>query len=86
MTSCCRWCSTRGSRPSATTAPGSRSTTWRTGSWPSWCGGIRTCSADVTVSGADEVNRNWDEIKREEKRARAAAAGIGRGRAGSVRA
>ena len=29
---------------------------------------------DVTVSGADEVKRNWDEIKREEKRARAAAA------------
>jgi NTP pyrophosphatase (non-canonical NTP hydrolase) len=24
---------------------------------------------DVTVSGADEVKRNWDEIKREEKRA-----------------
>ncbi len=23
---------------------------------------------DVTVSGADEVKRNWDEIKREEKR------------------
>jgi MazG family protein len=29
--------------------------------------------ADVTVSGAEEVKRNWDEIKREEKRARAAA-------------
>jgi XTP/dITP diphosphohydrolase len=28
---------------------------------------------DVTVSGADEVKRNWDEIKREEKRARASA-------------
>jgi XTP/dITP diphosphohydrolase len=27
--------------------------------------------ADVTVSGPDEVKRNWDEIKREEKRARA---------------
>jgi XTP/dITP diphosphohydrolase len=26
---------------------------------------------DVTVSGADEVKRNWDEIKREEKRAQA---------------
>jgi XTP/dITP diphosphohydrolase len=26
---------------------------------------------DVTVSGADEVKRNWDEIKREEKKARA---------------
>jgi XTP/dITP diphosphohydrolase len=25
---------------------------------------------DVTVSGADEVKRNWDEIKREEKKAR----------------
>ncbi len=25
--------------------------------------------ADVAVSGADEVTRNWDEIKREEKRA-----------------
>jgi XTP/dITP diphosphohydrolase len=37
---------------------------------------------DVTVSGPDEVKRNWDEIKREEKRARAdrhgtAAAGQG---------
>jgi XTP/dITP diphosphohydrolase len=31
--------------------------------------------ADVTVSGADEVKRNWDEIKREEKRARAQRAG-----------
>jgi XTP/dITP diphosphohydrolase len=28
---------------------------------------------EVTVSGADEVKRNWDEIKREEKRARASA-------------
>ena len=28
---------------------------------------------DVTVSGADEVKRNWDEIKREEKRVRASA-------------
>jgi XTP/dITP diphosphohydrolase len=26
---------------------------------------------DVTVSGADEVKRNWDEIKREEKKAQA---------------
>ena len=32
---------------------------------------------DVTVSGADEVKRNWDEIKREEKRARASAQGEG---------
>ena len=30
---------------------------------------------DVTVSGADEVKRNWDEIKREEKRARAGRQG-----------
>jgi XTP/dITP diphosphohydrolase len=30
---------------------------------------------DLTVSGPDEVKRNWDEIKREEKRARAAARG-----------
>ena len=30
---------------------------------------------DVTVSGADEVKRNWDEIKREEKRARVSAQG-----------
>ena len=36
---------------------------------------------DVTVSGADEVKRNWDEIKREEKRARAQRQGAGRGRA-----
>ena len=27
--------------------------------------------ADVTVSGAEEVKRNWDEIKREEKKERA---------------
>jgi XTP/dITP diphosphohydrolase len=27
--------------------------------------------ANVTVSGADDVTRNWDEIKREEKRAKA---------------
>ena len=32
---------------------------------------------DVTVSGPDEVKRNWDEIKREEKRARASAHGDG---------
>jgi len=32
---------------------------------------------DVTVSGADEVKRNWDEIKREEKRARASAGDAG---------
>jgi XTP/dITP diphosphohydrolase len=32
--------------------------------------------ADVTVSGADEVYRNWDEIKREEKRERAERAGV----------
>ena len=30
---------------------------------------------DVTVSGADEVKRNWDEIKREEKRASSSAQG-----------
>ena len=41
---------------------------------------------DVTVSGADEVKRNWDEIKREEKRARAAERGEAGARAGcSVR-
>ena len=33
--------------------------------------------ADVTVSGAEEVKRNWDEIKREEKQARAIAARSG---------
>jgi XTP/dITP diphosphohydrolase len=32
---------------------------------------------DVTVSGAEEVKRNWDEIKREEKRARASQRGAG---------
>jgi MazG family protein len=32
---------------------------------------------DVTVSGADEVKANWDEIKREEKRARAQRDGRG---------
>ncbi len=43
--------------------------------------------ADVTVSGADDVNRNWDEIKREEKRVSGFAAGGGRGwRGRSVRA
>jgi XTP/dITP diphosphohydrolase len=31
--------------------------------------------ADVTVSGAEEVKRNWDEIKREEKQARASRLG-----------
>jgi XTP/dITP diphosphohydrolase len=30
---------------------------------------------DVTVSGAEEVKRNWDEIKREEKQARASRLG-----------
>jgi XTP/dITP diphosphohydrolase len=32
--------------------------------------------ADVTVSGADEVKRNWDEIKREEKRTKAERHGL----------
>ena len=32
--------------------------------------------ADVTVSGAEEVKRNWDEIKREEKRERAERSGV----------
>ena len=32
--------------------------------------------ADVTVSGAEEVYRNWDEIKREEKKERAERAGV----------
>jgi XTP/dITP diphosphohydrolase len=31
---------------------------------------------DVTVSGADEVYRNWDEIKRAEKKERAERAGV----------
>jgi XTP/dITP diphosphohydrolase len=31
---------------------------------------------DVTVSCPDEVRRNWDEIKREEKRARAELQGL----------
>jgi NTP pyrophosphatase (non-canonical NTP hydrolase) len=31
---------------------------------------------DVTVSGADEVKRNWDEIKREEKRQKAERVGV----------
>jgi NTP pyrophosphatase (non-canonical NTP hydrolase) len=35
--------------------------------------------ADVTVSGADEVYRNWDEIKREEKKERAERAGLSAG-------
>jgi len=30
--------------------------------------------ADVVVSGAEEVKRNWDDIKREEKKARAGRA------------
>jgi NTP pyrophosphatase (non-canonical NTP hydrolase) len=32
--------------------------------------------ADVTVSGAEEVKRNWDEIKREEKKERAERSGV----------
>jgi XTP/dITP diphosphohydrolase len=39
---------------------------------------------DVTVSGADEVKRNWDEIKREEKRARAQRQGAPRDPSPSV--
>ncbi|MBV9451221.1 MAG: MazG family protein [Streptosporangiaceae bacterium] len=31
---------------------------------------------NVTVSGADDVKRNWDEIKREEKRDRAERSGV----------
>jgi XTP/dITP diphosphohydrolase len=32
--------------------------------------------ADLAVSGADEVTRNWDEIKKEEKRIKAERAGV----------
>ena len=32
--------------------------------------------ADVTVSGADDVKRNWDEIKRKEKTDRAERSGV----------
>jgi XTP/dITP diphosphohydrolase len=32
--------------------------------------------AGVTVSGAEEVKRNWDEIKREEKKERAERSGV----------
>jgi XTP/dITP diphosphohydrolase len=32
--------------------------------------------ADVAVSGAEDVNRNWDEIKREEKKGRAERSGV----------
>jgi XTP/dITP diphosphohydrolase len=32
--------------------------------------------ADVAVSGAEDVNRNWDEIKREEKKDRAERSGV----------
>ena len=32
--------------------------------------------ADVTVSGAEDVKRNWDQIKREEKKERAERAGV----------
>ena len=43
--------------------------------------------ADVTVSGAEDVKRNWDEIKREEKRALALRRGDAADeQAGSVRA
>lgn len=35
--------------------------------------------ADVTVSGADEVNRNWDQIKAAEKGRRSATEGIAMG-------
>jgi XTP/dITP diphosphohydrolase len=33
--------------------------------------------ADLAVSGADEVTRNWDEIKKEEKKLKAERAGLG---------
>ncbi len=32
--------------------------------------------ADVTVSGAEDVKRNWDEIKRQEKKERAERSGV----------
>jgi len=35
--------------------------------------------SDVTVSGADEVNRNWDEIKRAEKQRQSATDGVAMG-------
>ena len=38
--------------------------------------------ADVSVSGADEVTRNWDDIKKQEKRERAERAGAAAASAG----
>ncbi len=38
--------------------------------------------ADVPVSGADEVTRNWDDIKKQEKRERAGRAGAAAASAG----
>jgi XTP/dITP diphosphohydrolase len=39
--------------------------------------------ADVTVSGADEVHRNWDEIKRAERAEKKERAGVPAGADGS---
>src|SRR5260370_38556311 len=36
----------------------------------------RHVAADVTADGAEDVKRNWDEIKKEEKRIRAERSGV----------
>ena len=84
MTCCCRWCSTPGSRPSA--PDGYTIDDVADGIVAKLVRRHPHVFADVTVSGADEVHRNWDEIKRAEraeKKERAERAGVPAGADGS---
>ena len=65
VTCCCRWCSTRASRPSA--PDGYTIDDVADGIVAKLVRRHPHVFADVTVSGADEVYRNWDEIKKAEK-------------------
>ena len=73
-TCCCRWCSTRGSRPSVQTG-GYTIDDVADGIVAKLIRRHPHVFGDVTVSGADEVYRNWDEIKRAGKE-RAERAGV----------
>ncbi len=74
-TSCSRWSSTPGSRPSGPTAPATRSTTSPTGSSQKLTRRHPHVFGDVTVSGAEEVKANWDAIKAAERQAASGAPG-----------
>ena len=74
-TCCSRWCSTPASRPSGPTARPFTVDDVADGIVAKLVRRHPHAFADVAVSGAEEVKRNWDAIKKEEKRG---SGGLGR--------